>query len=851
MKYSLLLIVAILFSCSDTSSPDSILEDGVQETLAQLRSEQVSSINYKLYFDIPNKREDPINSNLELTIDVIDIDKDVVLDFREETAAIIEVRINGEKVAIHHKKEHITLSRKYLNLGNNVITINFTAGELSLNRNEEFLYTLLVPDRARTLFPCFDQPNIKATYDLTMKAPKDWEVLAGARKLSSVANEEFVTHTFARSDKMSTYLFSFIAGKFTTEKQQRDAMEMTLLYRENDEKKIAYSRDSIFDLHQQSLAYLEDYTAFDFPFQKLDYAAIPGFQYGGMEHVGAIQYRESSLFLDETATTTRVLGRAKLIAHETAHMWFGDLVTMDWFNDVWMKEVFANFMADKIVNPNFPNINHELAFMTTHYPRAYNEDRTLGTNPIRQRLDNLSNAGSLYGAIIYNKAPIMMRQLEAVMEKEAFQKGIQEYIVTYQNGNATWPELVAILDKQTAVDIGAWSDAWVNNSSRPVFEERLEVNEEGTITNFTISQKAEDGSETLWPQSFDIDLVYEDRVETMIAKVTDSILYFPNLIGTPRPDRIVYNSNGFGYGVFPITDKEVNHLSSINDEVTRGYAYINSYENVLTGNLAVSVVLDSFRESITKESNQQLVNLLSGYINSLFWNYSSPEEREQLQPELAQELWDYLNTDTSSKLKKTIYVAFERVAYQGMSRDLLYDVWSKKLTVNDLKLNEDDFTAMASALALYQHPDADAILTEARNQISNPDKVTRFDFIRPSLSFDTATKKEFFISLNEEKNRAKESWVQIALSNLNHPLHQEEALVFVRPSLDLLKEIQETGDIFFPKGWLNSSVGRHTSKEAYDILQGYLVDNPNLKPSLRSKVLQASDDLRRIQELNQ
>ena len=124
--------------------------------------------------------------------------------------------------------------------------------------------------------------------------------------------------------------------------------------------------------------------------------------------------------------------RSNLIAHETAHMWFGDLVTMNWFTDVWMKEVFANFMADKIMNPIFPKVNHNLQFFSAHYANAYAEDRSLGSHPIKQNLANLKDAGSLYGSIIYNKAPIMMRQLEASMGKETFQKGIEKCVFLRQ-----------------------------------------------------------------------------------------------------------------------------------------------------------------------------------------------------------------------------------------------------------------------------------------------------------------------------------------------------------------------------------------------------------------------------------
>ena len=201
-----------------------------------------------------------------------------------------------------------------------------------------------------------------------------------------------------------------------------------MLHRETDAQKVARNREAIFDLHAAALDWLEHYTGIPYPFGKFDFVLVPSFQFGGMEHPGAIFYNASSLLLDPSATTNQQLGRASLIAHETAHMWFGDLVTMRWFDDVWMKEVFANFMAAKIVNPSFPEINHELRFLYAHYPAAYDVDRTAGTNAIRQPLDNLNEAGSLYGAIIYQKAPIVMRQLEMIVTPDGLRDGLREYL---------------------------------------------------------------------------------------------------------------------------------------------------------------------------------------------------------------------------------------------------------------------------------------------------------------------------------------------------------------------------------------------------------------------------------------
>src|SRR5688500_7929841 len=168
-----------------------------------------------------------------------------------------------------------------------------------------------------------------------------------------------------------------------------------------------------------------------------------------MEHAGAILYNQAGLMLDESATQNQLLERASVIAHETAHMWFGDLVTMQWFDDVWMKEVFANFMAAKIVNPSFPEVNHDLRFLLAHYPAAYQVDRAAGTNAIRQHLGNLSDAGQMYGPIIYQKAPIVMRQLEMMVGEEPFRAAMREYLRRYAFGNATWLDLVRILDARS------------------------------------------------------------------------------------------------------------------------------------------------------------------------------------------------------------------------------------------------------------------------------------------------------------------------------------------------------------------------------------------------------------------
>ncbi|MDC6385709.1 peptidase M1 [Flagellimonas taeanensis] len=851
MKKTILLFLGIsLFFLSCQPKRIDLLDVGIPLTMAEYRKEQVSDVVYGLSFDIPEDKTQPIPSKLKLELQVHDLSRPLYLDFNADASLLKQVMVNGSQQEIHHQKEHLIISEG-LQKGNNVIEVLFSAGEQSLNRNEDYLYTLLVPERASTLFPCFDQPNIKANYILDVTAPKEWKVLCGATLENKTEQAGKVHYQFAKSDPMSTYLFSMVAGKFESFTENPGIFDMTFLYRESDTAKVRPSLPIVYDLHQRSIDFLQGYTEYEFPFQKLDFAAIPGFQYGGMEHVGAIQYRESSLFLDASATERQHLGRAKLIAHETAHMWFGDLVTMDWFNDVWMKEVFANFMADKIINPTFPDVNHQLQFMTAHYRGAYAEDRTRGTNPIRQQLDNLKNAGSLYGGIIYNKAPIMMRQLEAAIGETGFREGIREYISRFAYGNATWKDLVEILDDKTPNDLKKWSEVWVNQSGRPIFDEDISYENE-KIKQLSISQRAEDGSGKLWPQSFEIALVYPDSVLVLPVSISDSMAIVAKAAGKPKPEAILYNSNAFGYGIFPMGTLDFPIIQRLEDEVARGHAYLNTYENILSGAISPKKGLDFFAKGIQAERNELIHGMLCGQASGIFWSYLTVEERNKEQPLLEKMLWKELTDGQHApNIKKNLFGLWKGLAYSDEAKAKLFSIWNKAVTIRDLKLNEDDFTDMAMTLALFGHKDADNILDNARAQLTNPDKLKRFDFLRPALSSNESERDAFFVSLSDASNREKESWVLTACGYVHHPLRQESAIKHLPLALELLEEIQKTGDIFFPKGWLSNTVGQYQSQDAYSIVERYLAENPNLNESLQGKLLQATDDLYRFVEMRE
>ncbi|QCR21513.1 M1 family aminopeptidase [Pontibacter sp. SGAir0037] len=845
----LLLGASILLSSCKSSSPATVaipVEAGVSRALAAHRKENISQLRYQLQLHIPRQKKEAIQASETIKFHLKQKQEPLQLDFKEQADHVLSVTINRKRIAPVFEKEHLILPANYLRKGENQVEIEFIAGNLSLNRNEDFLYTLLVPDRARTVFPCFDQPDLKATFALSLTLPQDWQALANGPLQDSVLTGDTKTYHYVASDTISTYLFSFVAGKFSKVTRTAGGREMNFYHRETDTAKLNHSLDQIFRIHGDALKYMQEYTRIPYPFQKFDFVAIPDFQYGGMEHVGAIDYKASSLFLDEGSTRDQEISRSSLISHETAHMWFGDLVTMQWFNDVWMKEVFANFMADKITKVALADSNFDLKFLLDHFPAAYAVDRTAGANPIRQQLDNLQDAGTMYGNIIYHKAPIVMRQLERLMGEEAFKQGLQVYLQQYAFGNATWPDLIEILDARTPIDLQAWNQVWVNESGRPQFDYQLEYKDK-EITSLTITQKGEDGSDRLWPQLFEVALVYKDHVEEITVNMHEKQVLVKEAAGRPRPLFILFNSSGQGYGQFPVDLNNLAAVSGLKDPVMRASAYINMYESMLNGRDITPTVMRTFTlEEAAKETEELNQKLLLGQLQDVFWQYTLPQERKELGAKLESSLWAAMLQQKAPNARKLFFKAYQQLATTKEAQDKLFQVWKKEQAPAGVTLTEDDYTSLALALAVRNFPGP--VLEEQLLRIKNPDRQNRLRFLMPALSPDPATRNTFFASLKQRENREKEAWVTTALAYLHHPLRAETSQQYLQESLELLEEIQLTGDIFFPANWLQSTFGSYQSSEAAESIRTFLQQNSDLNPKLRAKVLQAADGVFRAEK---
>jgi aminopeptidase N len=842
-------MVALTLLNSASAQPPPEPGPGVSEALARERAAAIRDLTYELSFTIPVDRQAPVRGRSVARF-MLDSPHRVVFDFAQPTDRRVAVRSGGRVLSATVRDGHIVVPAEMTTAGANHIEFEFTAGDDALNRNDEFLYTLFVPARARLTFPCFDQPDLKARYRLTLITPDGWQAVANGVEVARTPSAGTVTTNFAETSPLPTYAFAFVAGKFSVETAQRDGRTLRLFHRETDTAKVARNRDAIFDLHARALDWLEDYTDIKYPWGKFDFVLIPSFQFGGMEHAGAILYNATGLMLDESATQNQLLERASVIAHETAHMWFGDLVTMRWFNDVWMKEVFANFMAAKIVNPSFPQVNHDLRFLLAHYPAAYDVDRTAGTNAIRQELANLDEAGQMYGPIIYQKAPIVMRQLELIVGARRFRDGLREYLKRYAYGNATWLDLVRILDDRTRENIADWSRAWVEDRGRPEFRTDVRVDAAGRLERITLTQQDPMKRGLIWPQRLRVAIGYDGSMKELPVYVTGAEITITDAAGLPTPRFVLPGGSGLGYGLFILDagsrDYLLGHVEDIPDALTRGVAWVTLWDNLQASRLAAVPLLEAAIRSLPHERDEQNAQRVLSYVTRLFWRFIPPEERAARAPALEAALRAGLERGRTQSEKAAWFNAYRDVVLTREGINWLTRVWKREQQIPGLRLAEPDEINMAMELAVREAPGWDEILDTQLERTQNPDRKARLAFVAPALSADPAVRDRAFARFRLVENRRREPWVLESLRYLNHPLRQEHARRFVRPALDLLREIQQTGDIFFPTRWMDSTLWGHRSPETAKTVREFLANTPQYPQRLQWTILTSADELFRV-----
>ena len=841
-----LIIAAILISFSQKLSSENPASfnsmevySGVDANFARQRKAKIDSLKYHISFNLPAESNLPVEGSELISFSYKpEYGDELLLDFKAIPDQVKSLTVNGKITKPVIKGDHISIPDSTLRPGHNEISIDFIAGNRALNRREDFLYTLFVPDRARTCFPCFDQPDMKASFNLQLEIPDNWAGVSNTSTLSETsAGKGRKILTFKATEPLSTYLFAFAAGEFKREDFKCGDRNFGIYYRETDPDRIAQLPDIAADV-ASSLEWLEEYTGIPYPFAKYDLVIIPGFQFGGMEHTGATFYTDRRMFLPSNATPDDKLSRTSLIAHETTHMWFGDYLTMRWFNDVWTKEVFANYYAAAITRQLLPEFDHDLVWLRTYVGAAMGEDRTTGATSIRQTLGNLQDAGLVYNDIIYNKAPVMMTKLAELMGEESFRNAIREYLSTYGYGNASWDDLVEILARHTSLPAAEFCEAWVNRAGLP--EISFSINNGKIICR----QKDRRGSDTLWHQRFNVMLHDGNSLQQYEVIFTSDSKEVEIPIGNNFKDlssvRIIPNSDGRGYGIFTLSQEDADNivecLKTRNPALSpAGYTaqIMNLQENALAKNIDPSSWASSIAEMAASESDPILGAMFARFLSQLLPDIDNTDsiERDLFKTALCHKV-----PSSGTQILRTLYTTGKST---GIT-DSLFRFWQN---TDSPLLSERDFTDMAYQLALRLPQQADCILTTQLSRISNPDRRKEFEFVKRAVSPSESDRMDFFNDLLKAENRLVEPYVGKALALLCHNLRGEEAALYITPALQILPDIQDTGDIFFPASWCRNLLSGQRSEKARKAVINYLDSNPDIKPMMKSKILIASSRL--------
>ena len=790
---------------------------------------------------------------------------DVVLDFRG--LAVSDGRINGSAwpdVAPAWNRHHIVIPAARLHAGRNSVELAFATpvaqAGASIIRNRDvtdgnvYLYTLLVPSDANLLFPCFDQPDLKARVRLALTTPLAWRALANGAEIASDTTGALVTHRFRETQRISTYLIAFAAGPWASVTRwvatTTGAAPVPVSLWTRQSRRAEAESDTLIEMNARALRWLGDWFGIPYAFDKFDALLAPAFPFGGMEHPGAVFYNEESFIYRERPTLTQLLGRQATTFHEVAHQWFGDYLTMRWFDDLWLKEGFATYMAARMQADLEPTSNAWKTFYLRNKPVAYATDATAGTTPIWQQLGNLDQAKSNYGPIVYNKAPGVIKQLEYLVGAAAFQRGVQDFLKTHAHGNGTWRELLGNVGRAAHRDLTAWGQTWMLRPGMPLVEQRLTVRN-GVVQRLALVQRAAQpalSGRGTWPLKVQVLLYYANKPAVRLpVEMRGDTTVVTAAAGRPAPDFAFANNGDYGYAIVLPDSLSVQwlerHIDSVGDDFLRAMLWGSLWDLVREARLSPTRYAEMVMRALPSERDEQITGTLVGRLSTVISRYTDGTSRDALlaraQPLL---LRGAANSALSYGQRKAQLDAAIGLARSAPSLQQL-DRWLDGDSAAGLALRPPTRWSIVTRLVARAAPtSASRLAAEARRDSTSEGQRQAFvaDAARPDAAHKRALFTRWFAdgALNEE-------WVTSSLRSFHDAEQAALTRAYLVPALDTVGWIQQNRRIFFLGSWLGATIGGQSDARALAEVDRWLAAHAALAPDLRQKILQSRDELER------
>jgi aminopeptidase N len=823
---------------------------GVSRSLARERAGRVSHVRYRLSLELAPD-SDRLPGSIRISFRLSDSGAPLALDYRDGSAE--HLTVNGAAVAVQPADGHIVIPARYLVRGDNTIALKFESGIAAAGRavtryrdhddGSEYIYSLFVPMDASQAFPCFDQPDLKARFSLDLTAPDNWTVVSNTRESASApARPGFRRTDFAQTLPLPTYLFAFAAGPF----RAIEGEGLRLFVRRSKLGRAREEAPEVLRIVSQGVRHMAEYFDRAFPFPKYDLVLIPGFAYGGMEHAGTTSLREESVLFRSVPTAGDRIRRAALLLHETAHQWFGNLVTMRWFDDLWLKEGFAQYMAYDTLATLYPPDEIWKRFYQSHKPPAYAIDATRGTTPIHQEIPNLKDAKSAYGAIVYSKAPGMLRQLSFVIGEQAFRDGVRLFVHEHEYGNAEWGELIRAYERASGQRLGPWADAWIRQRGMPQVDVVWSC-AGGRLDRFVLRQEDVLGGGHLWPIRTELLLSYEDAPPVRLpARLAGAEAAVPELEGKPCPAWVFANDRDYAYGRFLLDERSrqavVDRVGSIDDPFLRALLWGALWDGVRELQMPPSEYIRLAIRWLPSETDEAITQSVLSHTETAFQRYLSDARRGALAADLESLLERRMRDAPGLGLRIDYYRAFRSVAVTPAARAELKSLLAGRSSVPGLEIKPLDRWTMITALLAHADPDGPALL-RAEQERDSSDDGRKYAFVAAAARPDPTAKRQYFKDYLEN-HALPEDWIEQSLGEFNYWSQPGLTLPYLEPALASLPRIKRERKIFFVLAWLNAFIGGQQSEEAARVVRQWLKAHPP-DPDLARKVLEVLDELER------
>ncbi|MBA6337736.1 aminopeptidase N [Colwellia sp. BRX8-7] len=768
---------------ADTASDSAVAETVQQQTsllrtqsesleavYAEMRAKQISNVSYKLSVTIDNKSES-FSGSTELLFDLVENNQnDLTIDFDEGT--IKSLKVNGKVVKFSYEKWFITIPASELTAGKQSITIDYqrpysTDGSgfhrfVDPKNGEVYLYTDFEPYDANRLFPHFDQPDLKASYEIQVTAPAHWQIISATRETTISENGDNKVWSFPASARFSSYVFSLHAGNYAVWEDDFEGMKLRLFARQSLAEYV--KTDEWFIPTKQSFAFFNKYFDVQYPFGKYDQIVAPDFNAGAMENVAAVTFNEGYIARGEKSTSAR-MSLANVIAHEMAHMWFGDLVTMRWWNGLWLNESFATYMANLAIAEASDFENNWDVFYSGTKQWAYRTDDSVNTHAIELPVASTGVALSNFDGITYGKGASVLKQLPYYLGEENFRIGVSNYLKKFSYQNTDLEDFIGELGKAAGKDMTQWTQDWLYNAGLNTIKVNYQCSD-GKISAFAINQTAPEGYPTLREQRVQIGL-YNVSADGNAMNLTSAtpIMYkgatteIKAVIGQACPDLVYPNEADWGYVKVDLDEKSLasaqQHINAIDNPTMRLMLWQSLSDSVNDANLAADQLVTFAMANIEGESDYNVSRKIASTLTSALGFLTVATRLEQKDYTAlymdVENLYLRLleNAEAGSDFQKLWYGRYVGVTKTTKHLNRLQNILNGEKSFDGITIDQDKRWTLIAKMNRYQHGNYQALLsTEAKKDIT-----------------DSGVKSAIYAEVIRPEAEVKEKWFNIVINN--------------------------------------------------------------------------------------